>query len=162
MEFINITFTDPTEKHLNDCVKAFNELCECGQYPKILQYTHYQLAEMSSCPDVNAWKQFLLHPKIKEWYQSERLINLNSQIQKLIDEAGSSHSTAAAQTLNTLLAQQKQMEEAQQNKTIIVYNFVPLTPEEEGNPNINVVQNIPDGIRRAIRRVDGNTDKSTK
>lgn len=162
MEFLTIKFTDPTEQHLNKCVTAFNELCECGQYPKILQYTHYQLAENSSFPDVNAWKQFLLHPKIKEWYQSERLINLNSQIQKLMDEAGTSHSTAAAQTLNTLLAQQKQMEESTQNKTIIVYNFVPLTEEEEGDPNINVLQDIPDGIRRAIRRTDGDTTSNKK
>lgn len=158
MEFLNIKFTEKDELELNEAVKAFNTMCECGEYPKLLRYTHYELAQYSELPDPRIWKRFLLHPKIKEWYQSERQINLNSKIQQLMDEAGTSKSTAAAQTLNTLLQQQKLMEESSQNKTIIVYNFIPLTDEEKGNPNINVLQTIPEGIKSAIRHIKGDSN----
>jgi hypothetical protein len=157
MEFLDIVFTEKEELEINEAVKEFNKLCECGEYPKLLRYTHYELAQHSDLPDTKIWKRFLLHPKIKEWYQNERQIQLNSRIQQLMDEAGTSKSTAAAQTLNTLLQQQKLMEESSQNKTIIVYNFIPLTEAEKGNPNINVLQTIPEGIKGAIRNIKGDS-----
>lgn len=160
MEFLEVKFTEKDELEINEAVKAFNEMCECGEYPRLLQYTHYQLAQKSNLPDTRLWKRFLLHPKIKEWYQSERQINLNAKIQQLMDEAGYSKSTAQAQTLNTLLAQQKLLEDNAQNKTIIVYNFIPLTEEEKGNPNINVLHTIPEGIKNAIKYVSGGTDNN--
>ena len=45
MEFLEVKFTEKDELEINDAVKAFNEMCECGEYPKLLQYTHYQLAQ---------------------------------------------------------------------------------------------------------------------
>ena len=156
MGFLDITFIED-EKELNKCVEDFNDLCDQGQYPEILEWTHYELAKRSNTPDTTLWKKFLLNPKIKDWYQSEKQILLNAEVQKLIRTAAKSGSTATVQTLNSLLAQQKTMEEQTDNKKIIIYNFIPLTDEEKKDENIHENKNIPAGIRRAITIVKDKT-----
>lgn len=152
MGFLDITFIEDEAK-LNECVRTFNTLCEQGLYPDLLEYTHYDLAKCSNLGNPNLWKEFLLNPKIKEWYQTERQILLTSEVQKLIRTASKSGSTATVQTLNTLLGQLKTMEGASNNQKIIVYNFIPLTEEERRNPLIHEPNAIPPGIRRAVRIV---------
>lgn len=156
MGFLDITFVED-EKDLNKCVEDFNDLCDQGQYPEILEWTHYELAKRSNTPNPNLWKKFLLNPKVKDWYQSEKQILLNAEVQKLIRTAAKSGSTATVQTLNSLLAQQKSMEEQNDNKKIIIYNFIPLTEEEKKDPLINENKTIPSGIRRAITIIDDPT-----
>lgn len=159
MGFLDITFIED-EKELNKCVEEFNDLCDQGQYPEILEWTHYELAKRSNLPDTTLWKKFLLNPKIKDWYQSEKQILLNAEVQKLIRTAAKSGSTATVQTLNSLLAQQKSMEEQTDNKKIIIYNFIPLTEEEKKDENIHENKTIPAGIRRAITIIKDETNNS--
>ena len=153
LRILPIDFTDD-EKHLNKLVSEFNRLAQSINMETILEMSHYELAKISKIPSPSLWKEFLLNPKIKNWYQSERALFLNSQVQKLIKTAPESHSTGAVQALNSLLNQQKLLEEAQENKTIIIYNSIPLTTEERKNTLINVNKNIPSGIRRAITYIN--------
>lgn len=160
MGFLEIEFIEKDELELNECVEKFNEMCDLGMYPQLLQYSHYDLSNKSGLPKPTLWKRFLLNPKIKEWYATERQIQLNTTIQKLISEAGTSNSTAMVQTLNTLLAQQKSMEEQGFQAPIIIYNFIPITEQERKSGRINEVRNIPSGIERAIRKVERNTSNN--
>lgn len=160
MGYLDIVFTEKDEIDLNKCVEEFNSLCEMGLYPKLLEFTHYELSTKSSLPNPNLWKRFLLNPKIKEWYTTEKQILLNSTVQQLIRSAGSSNSTATVQTLNTLLAQQRAMEEQGYQAPVIIYNFIPITEQERKSGRINEVNNIPSGIERAIRKVERNTTSS--
>lgn len=157
MGFLEIKFTEKDELELNDCVNEFNDMCDLGMYPQILEWSHYELSNKSGLPKPTLWKRFLLNPKIKEWYATERQIQLNSTIQKLISTAGTSNSTATVQTLNTLLAQQRTMEEQGFQAPIIIYNFIPITEQERKSGRINEVKDIPSGIERAIRKVERNT-----
>lgn len=157
MGFLDIVFTEKDDLELNECVKEFNDMCEIGMYPMLLEYTHYDLANKSRLPKPTLWKRFLLNPKIKEWYATEKQIQLNSTVQKLISTAGTSNSTATVQTLNTLLAQQRTMEEQGFQAPIIIYNFIPITEQERKSGRINEIRDIPSGIERAIRKVERNT-----
>lgn len=157
MGFLEIKFTEKDELELNDCVDKFNDMCDLGMYPQILEWSHYELSNKSGLPKPTLWKRFLLNPKIKEWYATERQIQLNSTVQKLISTAGTSNSTATVQTLNTLLAQQRAMEEQGFQAPIIIYNFIPITEQERKSGRINEVRDIPSGIERAIRKVERNT-----
>lgn len=157
MGFLEIKFTEKDELELNDCVNEFNDMCDLGMYPQILEWSHYELSNKSGLPKPTLWKRFLLNPKIKEWYATERQIQLNSTVQKLISTAGTSNSTATVQTLNTLLAQQRAMEEQGFQAPIIIYNFIPITEQERKSGRINEVRDIPSGIERAIRKVERNT-----
>lgn len=158
MGFLEIVFTEPDEQPLNKCVEEFDKLCET-QYPKVLEYNHYTLSQRTGVNSPNMWKRFLLHPKVKEWFNSEKAILLNTEIQRLMSQAGDSHSTASVQALNALIAQQKILEDQQEQKTIIVYNFIPITDEERKSGIINEVKSVPSGIRRAIRYINSDSDK---
>lgn len=157
MGFLEIKFIEKDELELNSCVDEFNDMCDLGMYPQILEWSHYELSNKSRLPKPTLWKKFLLNPKIKEWYATERQIQLNSTIQKLISTAGTSNSTATVQTLNTLLAQQRTMEEQGFQAPIIIYNFIPITEQERKSGRINEIRDIPSGIERAIRKVERNT-----
>lgn len=158
MGFLEIVFTEKDELDLNECVQEFDKLCET-LYPKVLEYNHHQLAKTTNISSPNKWKRFLLNPRVKEWFASEKAILVNSEIQRLMSSAGSSHSTASVQALNALIAQQKLLEEQQEQKKIIVYNFIPITDEERKSGVINEIKDVPSGIRRAIRYVGSDSTK---
>lgn len=158
MGFLDITFTEKDELELNKCVEEFDKLCET-QYPKVLEYNHYDLSKRTNISSPNVWKRFLLNPKVKEWYNTERLIFVNSEVQRLMSQAGDSHSTASVQALNALLAQQKALGEQSDQKTLIVYNFIPITDEERKSGVINEVRDVPSGIRRAVTYLKSNSSK---
>lgn len=152
---LDVTFTNEKE-HLNECVKKFNELCEQGMYPSILEWTPFELFMKSPGVSTSKWKEFLLEPTIVNWYASERKLLLQSQVNKLIREAGTSRSTASAQALGTLLKQLNETETTD-SSTIFVYTFVPLTEQERKAPNVNVNNNIPDSIKNSVQIIKRNT-----
>ena len=157
MPILNIKL--PKEKeYLQPCVNAFNTLCERGLYPSIIKYSYFELYKAYPDIDVSLWKEFQLDPNVNAWYTSERQLALKTQVSKLIDEAGSSKSTASAQTLNTLLKQVNEMEESTTNQQIIVYMSVPMTENERKAQNVQSLSKIPDAIGDAIQTIKRRTN----
>lgn len=151
----------PREKeHLQKCIDAFNELCDKGLYPDVLDYSPFELYNATRGKiSISTWKEFLLDPVITNWYSTERTLMLRQQVNKLIKEAGTSKSTASAQTLTTLLKQLNETESQNTGDTKFVYTFVPITQQERKNPIINVDENIPNSIRDAIQIIQRNPNK---
>lgn len=160
MPMLDIKFTKDKE-YINKCVDAFNLLCEQGEYPEILEYTPFDLFVKYPNVSITLWKKFLLEPAILDWYASERKLLLQSQVNKLIREAGSSKSTASAQALSTLLKQLNETED-RNNNTYIIYNFIPVTEEELKDPLVNVTETIPSTIRDSIKVIEESSISNKK
>ena len=150
-QILDIEFEDET---LQECVRIYNEIADT-QYPDILEYTHMDLYIASHkriSPTI--WKKFLLNEKILDWYDEERRIQINNKANKMIKKLGDTNSTAQVQGLNTLLAQINRQSDEKESNEIIVYNFIPLNPEEGKNPNVNILKNVPNQIRNAIQTIN--------
>ena len=79
---------------------------------------------------------------------------VKTKVNKLINNLDNgTQSTGTAQTLSQLLSQLNKTK-TNNNKTIIIYTFIPLTKQEEENPNINVSDTIPNSIANAIQTID--------
>lgn len=145
-KMININFND---KDLINCQNKFNELCE-DYYPEIKSWDHNELHAMCSDIPPYIWKKFLLHERVREWFEDEQTIELRKKTNLLIRNA-ERNNTAQQATLNNLLTQLSK-QKSNENKTIIIYNcFVPLTKDEEVNPNVTKISNIPNSIKDAIQ-----------
>lgn len=151
-KFIDIKFDD---EELNECVDAFNYMCsEKRMYPNILSYDHYTLFLNHNTIGPTIWKKFLSNEQIIEWYEQETNIAIRTKTNKLINNLDNgTQSTGTAQTLSQLLSQLNKTK-TNNNKTIIIYTFIPLTKQEEENPNINVSDTIPNSIANAIQTID--------
>ena len=83
-----LDITLPREKaHLQKCVDLFNDLCEQGFYPDILDYTPFDFYQKTNGKvSISTWKEFLLDNIISNWYSTERTLMLRQQVNKLIKE----------------------------------------------------------------------------
>ena len=102
---------------------------------KALSLNHYDLSiEADGVYSADEWKEFLDNPKTREYIQKEMEIIKSSQLNKIIQEAGSSHSVGQAQLLNTL-AKIKD-DEKEDNGPTFIYCYVPLNEEQMNASNI--------------------------
>lgn len=148
---LDIEFDD---EELNECVRVYNEIAETC-YPDILEFTHMELYTASHKRiSPTMWKKFLLNEKILDWYDEERKIQINNKANKMIKQLGTTNSTAQVQGLNTLLNQINRQDDEKESNEIIIYNFIPLNKEEEQNPNVNIIKNVPNQIRNAIQTIN--------
>lgn len=154
---IFIIINSPDEQ-IQECTRAFNELCnKSGNYPDILNWNHVKLyREYKEIPSVQ-WKKFLLNANVVEFYEEERQILANSEINKLISNSAD-HSTANIQKLNSLLNMTE--DKTKTNTRVIVYNFVDLTPDERRNPNVKTLkgESVPNSISDSIQNTKNKTD----
>jgi len=147
------------EQHLQHLVDEFNRLCiEEAHYPDILSWDHYELFLRSNGTTPQEWKNFRLNPKVKQWYDEEQDLQLRSKLMKLLGEMGDAKSTGQAQTLSALLKQVSDRDKVD-TSTKYIYSFVPLTIDEEKNPNINILDSIPPEIADAIQTIGPRTNK---
>lgn len=143
---LDINFVD---KDMQLCLEKFNELCTT-YYPDIKEWDHNELHAMCREIPPYKWRRFLLQEKVKEWYRDEQNIELRKKAAHLIKNA-EKNNTAQQATLNNILTQLNKQEN-NDNKTLIIYNcFTPLSKDEEENPNVNKIQDIPDSIKDAIQ-----------
>ena len=150
-KYIDINFT---EEPYAKCEQEFNSLCEL-YYPEIKQWTHIELRAVSKDKDISTtdWKRFLLHEKVREWFNEEQQLDIRQKTNKLLMSADKNN-TAQNQTLNALLTTLSKSE-TKESKTIIIYNcFTPLTKDEEVNKNVTKINDIPNGIKNAIQTID--------
>lgn len=155
----NILDIEFEDEELQECVLVYNEIAET-LYPDILQLNHVELYLQSAkriSPTI--WKKFLLNEKIQDWYAQERKIIMGNKVDKMINEIGKNHSTAQMQGLSTLLGQINRDEGNRESNEIIIYNFIPLTEEEAKNPNVKILQNVPNQIRNAIQTINKSIKK---
>lgn len=138
------------EQHLQHLIDEFNRLCTEGNYPSILSWDHYTLFVKSNGTTPQEWKEFRLNPKIKQWYEDEQNLQLQSSLMKLLQEVGDGRSTGQAQTISAMLNQLNKLEK-QESTVKYIYSFVPLTKEEALNPDVRILQDIPTEIRDAIQ-----------
>lgn len=113
-------------------------------YPTILHWTHYDLAEHSDIEDPEAWKRFILDPRIQGWLDEELSIHIKSQVFKLVEDSDSNRSTAVVQTLNSFLnfLEKRQVDPANMGPAYI-YTFVPLTTDEQYASNVRILTHNP-------------------
>lgn len=162
LQMMRLNFTKQEERFI-PLQEEFNNIAK-SYYPDILGWNHYDLhikciKEWSS-PQV--WKEFLMNPKVKQWYDEEQILQIRTSVMKLLQDIGSSEgkSTGQAQALSTMLSQLNKSERID-TTTKYIYNFIPLTELEKDNPNVRILKFIPDEIRNAVQIIgtDGNNKK---
>lgn len=156
IQFMDIAFKD--EKYL-ECQEVFNELCSSGEYPEILEYTPVVLHQKSqNTISVATWRNFVLHPNVTEWYEEEQRILMRQKANKMIKNMDSNTHTSQQQGLASILNILEKSKETQKQSDIIIYQHVPLSPQEKENKTINVLHSVPDSISNAYQTV-GEPDK---
>jgi hypothetical protein len=159
---IYLNLTKEEEKILKPQIDDFNRLCLEGNYPEILSWNHYDLHKNSilenSTPQL--WKIFLVHPKIKQWYSEEQDLQLRITFSKILQDITDGKSTGQAQTISAILNQLNKTDK-QESQNFFIYQFVPLTEFEKENPNVKILENVPNEIRDAIQ-VIGQPNNSKK
>lgn len=148
-EYMNYAFT---EMDLLMTQRVFNEICD-RYYSDILSFGPEELARKSNARiTIPKWKNFLLNPLVKKWYDEEREVRLRSEANKMSLNISSENSPAKQQAFTTIMNMLNKRDEKQEtNEQIIIYMHVPLTKEEEENPNIKKVkyEDIPTQISNA-------------
>lgn len=113
-------------------------------YPDILHWTHFDLSERSSLSNIEAWKRFLMDPRVQAWLDEELSIHIKAQVFKLVGDADSNRSTALVQTLNSFLNYLDKRETDPANMgPAHIYTFVPLTEAEQFAENVKVLDHNP-------------------
>ena len=115
---------------MTECQAEFNKLAP----EKSIYMTHYELANSTAIKSASAWKAFLMEPRVSDWVASELEMLRQSQLRKVISNAGNeSRSVGAAQMINALA---KVSETTQQKEgNIFIYCYTPLNERERTAPN---------------------------
>lgn len=152
----------PGEQILEELISAYNSMYTL-QYPQILAMNHFELYQLSGrLHTVQDWKNFLMEPRLQNYFNDEQDLLVRNKISKLLSGIGDNNSTAQAQGLRDLMNQQKEKENSRNDETKFIYTFIPLSEQEEQNPNVNILQSIPDVIKEAlydIRQGTGNKNR---
>lgn len=98
--------------------------------------SHYDLAEKTGRPS-EEWRQFLIHPEVKEWLQTEMQLIQDSELKKMVKDVSKSRSVGQAQMMNAL----SKLNDIKPTKDgpIFIYTYVPLDKNEENAPNVTAV-----------------------
>lgn len=148
------------DDELNNCQLKFNQLCDTN-YPEILEYDHYELyLRTKIAPTI--WKRFLLNEQVTAWYQEEQMLTLRKKATQMIKLVGDTNSTAQVQGLTAILQQINKTGTIKEKSDIIIYNFIPLTKDEEMNKNVNKLSSIPNQIRNALQNIQRTTTNNKK
>lgn len=154
--YMDIAFKDEKYK---ECQDIFNELCSVGQYPAILEYSAIELHQKSeNTISVARWREFLLHPSVVEWFEEEQRLLMRQKANKMIKNMDNNTHTSQQQGLASILNLLDKGKDTQKQSDIIIYQHVPLSPQEKENPNIHVLQSVPDTIENSYQIV-GNSNK---
>lgn len=133
----------PEEREKRILLQEYERLLQ-RNYPAILHWTHFDLADASEIEDVEAWKRFILDPRVQGWLDEELGIHIKSQVFKLLEASDSNRSTAVVQTLNSFLnyLEKRQVDPSNMGPAHI-YSFVPLTTDEQYASNVKVLTHNP-------------------
>ena len=89
---------------------------------------HYQLAAETGKP-AEAWKQFLMHPKVSSWIEEELYLFKQYQFKQMLREAtDDKRSVGAAQMMNAL--GKALSESGGKEGPYIIYTHVPPLPDQ--------------------------------
>jgi hypothetical protein len=101
---------------------------------KALSYSHYDLAEQTAIPDVIAWKDFLMTPKVSDYIRAEMELIRNAAINEMVQDAAKSRSVGQSQLINAL----QKIDETTSQKTgpTFIYCHVPLSEPQKSAPNV--------------------------
>lgn len=124
---MNIDFGNDTV--LQEMQEAYNTLAS----NEALFLSHYDLAVKLPEFPADAWKQFLQHPKVVQWFDTEMEMYKNYQLRQMIrDATKNDRSVGAASMINSLT---KSLNEGRtKDGPIIIYTHVPLTDEQTQSP----------------------------
>lgn len=103
-----------------------------------LSMNHYDL-ETASEQGYSAadWAEFLQEPDIRDYIKKEMRVIRESQINRIIQDAGESRSVGQAQLLSTL--QKVSDDDKEADGPVFIYSYVPLNDEQMFAPNIQEV-----------------------
>jgi hypothetical protein len=110
---------------------------------KGLTMNHYDLAEVTSVKDPQAWKHFLQNEYVSKYITDEFTAIQDSELRKLIMNISDSSSVGKAQIINSL---QKVLNEHAGDKKsgpAFIYTYVPLTDVEKQADNVEVLDSDP-------------------
>jgi len=121
---MNIIF-DAHETEMRDLQQIYNRL----DLEEAIFMNHYKLYD-STGVSAERWKQFLTHPKVSAWVNSEIDLYKDYQMKQMIKAAtDDKKSVGAAQMINAL---NKTMQDTTSKEgPIIIYTYVPMTAAQE-------------------------------
>jgi len=121
---MNITFT-PEEHHLNRLQSIFDAI----DPEDSLFMNHYQLSKETGVP-AHEWKEFITHPKVSSFIDSELVLFQQHQLRQMIrDASDDKRAVGAAQMINALAKLDTTKDKVGPH---IIYTYVPLTSEQRG------------------------------
>lgn len=108
-----------------------------SQLPDALYSTHYQLAEQHGDSTPQEWNEFLTHPIVSDYINSElRMLQQNTLRQLIRDMSTTVRSPGTGQAINAL---SKLLETSGvKDGPVFIYSYVPLSEEELKAPNVRV------------------------
>lgn len=118
-----------SEEHFYDMEQAFLKLGKDA-----LTMNHYDLAEVSKFSATD-WKEFITHPKVKKYIDSEFAAIEQSELRKTISDINRSRSVGQAQIISALARRAEGKEDKKEGPTFI-YCYIPLNTEQEFADNI--------------------------
>lgn len=123
------------EQHLQELLEVFNQF----DPEESLFMNHHMLAKETGIGS-DKWKEFLTHPKVSTYQQTELALFKDHQLKLMIkDSTDDKRSVGAAQMMNALM--KVNQETNQKEGAVIIYTYVPLTQEQQASPVEYVVAN---------------------
>lgn len=125
---MDIPFREDEQK-LKDMMEQFNNI------PDAIYLDHYQLSSITTFSSLE-WKNFITHPLVADWLQSEMVLLAQAKYRLLIKDIDSnSRSTGLPQLINTLSNQIDGQSKKNEGPIFIVLH-TPLNDEEKHAPNV--------------------------
>ena len=105
--------------------------------------THYDLAEATEEAGIDSetWREFLNEPDVIDWVDTELNIRSRTELGKMLNGIGDSHSTGQAQLLAAL--QKSQTTDTTKTGPAFIYCYIPLNEQQEQATNVVKLDNDP-------------------
>lgn len=125
---MDIPFREDEQK-LKEMMVQFNNI------PDAIYLDHYQLSSITTFSSLE-WKNFITHPLVADWLQSEMVLLAQAKYRLLIKDIDSnSRSTGLPQLINALGNQIDGQSKKSEGPIFIVLH-TPLNDEEKHAPNV--------------------------
>lgn len=122
---MNIEFVEG-EEHLTTLLELYESL----DPEEALFMNHYQLAEATG-QSASKWKEFITHPKVSSFIDSELVLFQQHQLRQMIrDASDDKRAVGAAQMINALAKLDTSKDKV---GPYIIYTHVPLTEQQQGS-----------------------------